>query len=724
MVHIETLPFTDSSYLIFLYALLQISLPLPRCLSNTLRFHLNPSSSPDDGYFNIAFTPRLLSSPEVPSEELALEGTFQSTATLEIRWAKSSETSMADASPSSSVAGGKSKMVTVRNAFPHNAYALVTPVESIKDSPSSATEVEIEISSAAEVHYPGVESSVYLDVRLDLPASQPFEWIDLPYATTSVGLISFELLDSAPPAPETDPDTSTASTIQSPPSPSPSTRTPAYLADSQPNPSPGSASQLSLLRQRLPSLLSDTSDLSFAMDPSGSPSPRTSPSIRNRSPLSRANAASSSNNQNARRIRLHLDLSKIHQHSHTEPFSFSIRGTIRLGRQQHQPNEVVLPTWVIQQTDPEPMYVVSVDASAVAQMEVVAPRSAERVPSTDASSKSSGLAHRWDLRFSDEGNNSIHFKLVQPPPSPPPISTIPSQNFRTIKARRQSTTSTVHPAAQNLFSGSAAGDLQPRGWAASGSQAGAGSSREEAISKVEVDVVLVSRSISQAAESPRGKGKAKAEGSPPPIAWDQLTKMRLLVPPCSALSSAARSEEGHELEDEEDTLEFGIIATGSTTPLPTLRILSASVWGRPLAFEISDPDEGSGPEETPGAVGYVKLLGEEGMRERGGEVEVCFLLEGQAGLSGKGKGKGDEVILGLPSFEGVVGWEEVNVSVPPGEPASSSAPAVPLLFRPPAQSSASSSPQTTRSLPPSTPLLSTHCLPPRATHPHPRPSAP
>lgn len=71
----------------------------------------------------------------------------------------------------------------------------------------------------------------------------------------------------------------------------------------------------------------------------------------------------------------------------------------------------------------------------------------------------------------------------------------------------------------------------------------------------------------------------------------------------------------------------------------------------------------------------MRLFGEEGMRERGMEVEVCFVLEGGEGAGvvekslklWKAKSKGKEVVLGLPSFEAVVGWEEIKISVGRGE---------------------------------------------------------
>lgn len=150
--------------------------------------------------------------------------------------------------------------------------------------------------------------------------------------------------------------------------------------------------------------------------------------------------------------------------------------------------------------------------------------------------------------------------------------------------------------------------------------------------------------------------------------------MRLLLPPRSPLPAPENDVE--EEEEEEDTFEFGIIAAGSTSP-PTVRVLSASIDSRSVAFEIQERDTAEEAEEAPGVVGYVRLFGEEGTRERGGEVEVCFVLEGGEGdgveVAGTGsklwkvKPKGKEVVLGLPSFEALVGWEEVKVSVGGGE---------------------------------------------------------
>ncbi|KAL7418217.1 hypothetical protein BDY24DRAFT_13246 [Mrakia frigida] len=653
-----------------------ISLPLPRCLSNTLRFHLSPSSpASSEGYYNIATTPRLLSSPEVPTEELALEGTFQSTPTLEIRWAKGTETSLLDASTSSS-GGGRSKMVTVRESSSKLSYTVVDP----SSEAGTATEVLLDYQSSNSVHFAGVESSVILDLQLDLPSSQPFEWIELPFVTTNVGLVSFGLLDSAPQ--QDDPDASTTSTIHSPPSPSPPNRSPSYLSNTS-KPNPASTSQLSLLRQQLPSM-NETSDLSFAFDQSSSPSPGTSPSIRHRSPLSRNNTASTPDHRTSRRIRLHLDISKIHQHRAHEPFTITLQGSLRLGQQQQQPGEVVLPFVSISGEESLTTCLVTVNSSAVPHAQILGPQSSEPVldsSSSSSRSKPPPAGERWAhiLPPSSDSQASIdehsnHFKLVLPPPPPPPAPLPPSPNFRTIKARRQSTTSSLHPA-QNLFSGSAAGDIQSKGW--DQERVGGGSQPEgdavvETIPKVEVEVVLVPRRPSSTSSelvdaSKKGKGKSKAS-SATPTEWDQLTKMRLLLPPRVPLPVQFDLEE----EEEEDTFEFGIIATGSTSP-PTLRVLSASIDSRSVAFEIQERDNGGEAEEAPGVVGYVRLFGEEGMRERGGEVEVCFVLEGGEGAGGavvemssklwKTKSKGREVVLGLPSFGAVVGWQEMKVSV-------------------------------------------------------------
>jgi hypothetical protein len=194
-----------------------------------------------------------------------------------------------------------------------------------------------------------------------------------------------------------------------------------------------------------------------------------------------------------------------------------------------------------------------------------------------------------------------------------------------------------------------------------------------ALSKVSLDVFLVPARALSSADTAIIKGRKDGgndSDATPSMGWDQLSVLRVVLPP-------RHLQEGE--SDGEDDLEFAISLPQASTfalePSHQLKALSASWDGKAVGCGVVDPltdgeEEREEGEEEEG-VKYVRVMGDGG---GGGVVEVRWVLE-HVGASGSKEEERQGLGVGIPSFAEGVLWQEVKVEVGEGE-------SVTFIFRP------------------------------------------
>ncbi|CED82795.1 hypothetical protein [Phaffia rhodozyma] len=652
-----------------------ISIPLPRCLSNTLSFRLQGSSSSEEEAntaHSFLTTPRLLPGPSSSRSNIdrldrILEGTFQSTTSLEIRWAPQQMT-FNESSGNISIGAGAVRPVALRNTQQRTIYHVMG--EERKDE---LIKVKVEWELTSTVHYSGVENTGHLDFSVDAPSD--FIWDDLPLLQANRGLSSSSTLVPQPldesHFTETGPQLEDSLVI----SPSPLHSSPTSSLNKLRVPissvsknslsrkgSGESSSHPSLLRQQPPSSvdLGDRVDASFsAFDTSLRPSPSSSPIVKHQSPLGNSPSLHPSapaelpSGHQAKVFRLNLDISQIHVSR--EPFVVNVSGTVLL--KPSTTGEVALPEfaievdWLGSEADLRAREWL---IQAPKQVKVYPPSIVERLPD-QREGKAWGVSSLVDLE------TSYSFVVGLPvSTSEADLSTVSATMSPARAIRRKSSLFVRQPSPplEIYASTSLAAQL-------SSSESLVPFTGSRSILSVYMDTFL---SIDSAQ-----KGEPKL--------WNQLSRMKVSLSPSNPSTS---------LHEEDAFFEFGIIAGPSvssvtSTPalntVPFVQIVSIHVDGVSLPFTLQkDPALDPGSDIVAGALGYIRVGLDDETREVGGQLEVLYTVSGLRssidGLRSQKKGSplnwdrrsnkataGEGFQLGLPSFENEVKWEEITVHV-------------------------------------------------------------
>lgn len=666
----------------------QIVIPLPRCLSNTLSFHLllppQGSEGTEPEEYSFMTSPKLLSSGTAAAEgdvdaspdDLILAGTFQSTPQLEIRWRPAPPGTTEGRSSASDIGAfipGQAVLQDLRQTVEWS----IGPLE-VSNNHSAATVVAgLKAHFEGNLHYAGVESVAYLNAGLSFPATslQSIEWLSPPVFTADRALASFhpsttlssELATADQPSSEGDAsfDTSTL-TIQSP---SPShARTKSLSQQSSLEPfsrttSGGSSSQSSslpsLLRQKLPSAhLSSAADvtaadISFAAFDSSAQtlSPDISPSQAHESPLRRSASSVASGSGRRRKgtseteartslsWRIGVEVSKAHESEGRWRLEWS--GELRL--QVDRGGHVELPDVSLRQTN---------DLAGVSTFSIKTASGWDVLPPAGATqtSTSSSRVKVWTVASSMGGRQFALMARLQSlsdasagdfgTGSTSPRRTTPvTMGHRRRASSLISTVSPLQAGPGRGYSGMAP-DPNSSFWANSAPPV-------ESLPQVLVETLLL----------------------PSTASVQQVTRMRVGLP----LPAIALSEDG-----EGDTFEFGIVAAAtesaaSPNASSAVRILSATLNSLPVEWDLQLPSPDSSKEEQaiPGALGYIQLRAA-GLRAIGGEVCVRFAIDRPLAamkprwIGRKGKEREQAIVIGLPSFEEEVAWLDTRIETVEG----------------------------------------------------------
>lgn len=609
--------------------------------------------------------PKLLSSSSAPftmsetdwTDDLILQGTFQSTPQLEIRWKPAPPPAEADSSTA-----GVTHLALLQNLAQSVEWSIKVPT--INDVSAPVT-VDLKASFEGDLHYVGVESIAHLEVAFQSPTTQKISWFSPPSFGAGRGLAGFQpcldssLLSDTPPD-----DLSFDTTISTIQSPSPShartktisqTSTSSFSSFSRTasggSSSGGQSSSLpSLLRQQMPLRATDSAgtDISFtAFDATQSPSPGPSPVPKHRSPLSQSDVdprrAPRNDHRMAKCFRVAVEVSKVHEVEGA--WRLDLTGSLELSLGED--GTLSLPLLTLRSLD---------DTATSSRVSI---RGAEGweigpPPGSIKSSVFSRTTASWDVSLDTNLQASADFfTLSRPTPAPAVSSRDPTSATR--RHRRGSSLASAQ--AFNRSVGASASlpvDLASPFWVADQSVSSA-----ECIPSVNVEVLLLPSS----------------DGSN----VQQLTSVTVILPLLALPTDFA---------GENDTFEFGIIASPSTGPGSSsancsLSILSAAVNSVPVAYDVQLSDEASLEGEggvMPGALGYVQLRAE-GLRTITGEIKVKYLVQHSVEKKrGRAEKAGVDVVLGLPSFEEGVSWQETLVQAADGHSLSCDSPACTVWF--------------------------------------------
>lgn len=595
--------------------------------------------------------PKLLSSSSAPStmsetdwtDDLILQGTFQSTPQLEIRWKPAPPPAEAD-----SLTAGVTHLALLQNLAQSVEWSIKLPT--INDVSAPVT-VDLKASFEGDLHYAGVESIAHLEVAFQSPPTQIISWYSPPSFGAGRGLAGFQpCLDSSLPS-DTPPDDlsfdTTISTIQSPSPSHARTKTISQTSTSSFSSfsrtasgglsSDGQSSSLpSLLRQQMPLRATDSTgtDISFtAFDATQSPSPGPSPVPKHRSPLSQSDVDprrarwTSNDHRMAKCFRVAVEVSKVHEVEGAWRLDLSGSLELSLG----EDGTLTLPLLTLRSLD---------DTATSSRVSIEGAEGWEirPPPGSIKSSVSSRTSASWDVSLDTNLLASADFfTLSRPTPAPAVSSRDPTSATR--RHRRGSSLASTQ--AFNRPVGASASlpvDLASPFWVADQSVSSA-----KCIPSVDVEVLLLPSS----------------DGSN----VQQLTSMTVILPLLVSPTG------------ENDTFEFVIIASPSTGPGSSssncsLSILSAAVNSVPVAYDVQHSDEASLEGEggvMPGALGYIQLRAD-GLRTITGEIKVKYLVQHSVEKKkGRAQKAGVNVVLGLPSFEEGVSWQETLVRAADGQ---------------------------------------------------------